>query len=53
MPFITQDRRKAINEHGLGVLAEIQPGDICYSYYKSMVDQWKANPRWTPAHNIH
>ena len=53
MPFITQDRRTAINEHGLGVLGEIAVGDVCYAYYKPMVDAWKANPRWTTAHNIH
>jgi hypothetical protein len=53
MPFITQDRRTAINEHGLGVLAEILPGDICYAFYKPMVDAWKANPRWTTAHYIY
>ena len=52
MPFITQDRRTAINELGLDVLTVIQPGDICYAYYKPMVDAWKANPRWTTAHNI-
>jgi len=53
MPFITPDRRKAINERGVGVLTEITPGDICYAYYKPMVDAWKANPRWTTAHNIY
>ena len=53
MPFITQDRRDAINEHGLEVLGEIAPGDICYAYYKPMVEEWKASPRWTTAHNIY
>ena len=53
MPFVTQDRRTAIDAHGLEVLTEIAPGDICYAYYKPMVDAWKANPRWTTAHNIY
>lgn len=55
MPFITQDRRKLIDESGLGLesLPEIQPGDLCYVHYKRIVDQWKANPRWTTAHEIY
>ena len=52
MPFIKQSRRDAIDAHGLGVLYEIQPGDVCYQYYKPMVDAWKKEPRWTTAHNI-
>jgi hypothetical protein len=31
----------------------IQPGDRCYYYYRKMVDKWKANPRWTTAHEIY
>jgi hypothetical protein len=53
MPFITQDRRVAIDEYGLEALTEIAPGDICYAYYKPMVEQWKAKPRWTTAHHIY
>ena len=53
MPFITQERRKIIDEQGLEGLDVIQPGDLCYVYYKQMVDRWKANPRWTTAHRIY
>lgn len=31
----------------------IQAGDRCYFYYKPMVDRWKADPRWTTAHEIY
>lgn len=53
MPFITQDRRTTIDESGLEALLEIQVGDMCYAYYKPMVEEWKDNPRWTTAHNIY
>jgi len=60
MPFVTKDRRKIIYEEGLDGLHDYpergmgpQVGDICYSYYKPMVDKWKANPRWTTAHEIY
>jgi hypothetical protein len=44
MPLITQKRREAIKN---------QPGDLCYIYYKDMVEEWKKNPQWTTAHNIY
>ncbi len=50
MPFITKERRDAIKE---GILVGWQPGDFCYIEYKAMVEKWKANPRWTTAHNIY
>ena len=49
MPFVTQERRYRIK----GSLEEIQPGDRCYVFYKEMVEKWKAEPRWTTAHNIY
>lgn len=54
MPFITQHRRKIIYESGLGLdgLGELQPGDRCYYFYKQMVEKWRAQPRWTTAHEI-
>lgn len=54
MPFIKPERRKIINESGLGLhgLAIVEPGDRCYVFYKPMVEKWKANPRWTTAHEI-
>jgi len=56
MPFVTQDRRDIIDEFGLDndkLPGGIQVGDRCYVFYKPMVDKWKANPRWTTAHNIY
>jgi hypothetical protein len=49
MPFIVQDRREAIAD---GALVNFQPGDRCYVFYKEMVSRWRANPRWTTAHEI-
>ena len=55
MPFIEQKRRDLINIHGkgVGIFANPQPGDRCYVFYKTMVDTWKATPRWTTAHEIY
>ena len=39
MPFVEQSHR---DKPDLTI-----PGDRCYVYYKQMIDQWKANPRWT------
>ena len=52
MPFIEAGRRELI-EKGLFLPKAIQPGDKCYLHYKRMVDCWRANPRWTTAHNIY
>lgn len=52
MPFIEQWRRNVIAKHGLEGLAEIQPGDRCYVYYKRMVDAWRKEPRWNTAHRL-
>jgi hypothetical protein len=52
MPFITPERRALIEEGKGGSLHPIQPGDRCYMYYKEMVAKWKAEPRWTTAHEI-
>lgn len=57
MPFIKEERREMINKDqyfSISTTEEgIQPGDRCYYYYKPMVDRWKANPRWTTAHEIY
>ena len=53
MPFIIGERRKIIGEKGLEGLKDIQVGDRCFVYYYPMVDRWKANPRWTTAHEIY
>ena len=52
MPFIKQERRDVIEKYGLGGLNEIQPGDLCYVHYKSIVAQWRDDPCWTTAHKI-
>jgi hypothetical protein len=44
MPFVTKEHRDMPD---LTI-----PGDICYLEYKKIIDEWKANPRWTTAHNI-
>jgi len=53
MPFIKPERRLIINEKGLTGLEKIEPGDICYKFYKAIMDRWNANPRWTTAHEIY
>lgn len=45
MPFVTKEHRENPN---LSI-----PGDLCYYYYKQMVDEWKSNPRWTTAAEIY
>lgn len=52
MPFIEQGRRIVIGKHGLKGLAEIQPGDRCYVYYKKLVDEWRKEPRWSTVHRL-
>jgi hypothetical protein len=59
MPFITKDRREIIDTIGLdgftdaGGEPHVQPGDLCYIFYKEMVERWRAAPRWTTAHEIY
>ena len=53
MPFITQERRKIIDQSGIYGLDDIQPGDRCYPEYRKFVDAWKAQPRWTTAHSLY
>jgi hypothetical protein len=52
MPFITKDRRLAINHNGLNSVAPIQMGDLCYVHYRKMVERSNLEPRWTTAHEI-
>lgn len=52
MPFITQNHREKICTGELAPF-EVQVGDLCYQYYKPMVDQWKDSPAWTTAHYIY
>ncbi len=49
MPFIIPNRRIELDAGG----EWFEPGDLCYCYYVEMVHSWKANPRWTTAHNIY
>jgi hypothetical protein len=53
MPFIAQRTRELIKEFGIENLDILMPGDRCYVFYKKMVEQWRANPRWTTAHEIY
>jgi hypothetical protein len=53
MPFVTPERREQLDAAMRGErLCLLEPGDMCYVYYKEMVDRWRAEPRWTTAHNI-
>jgi hypothetical protein len=52
MPFITQERRKQIDDKESDI-PEMVPGDRCYLFYKEMVRRWKEKPRWTTAHEIY
>ena len=53
MPFITQARRKLVDKNGLKALADIEPGDRCYAFYKPLVNAWKLSPRLSTAHRLH
>jgi len=44
MPFVTEEHR--INP------SPAIPGDRCYIVYKGIVDEWRANPRWTTADRL-
>lgn len=50
MPFIKLDRREAALK---GQLSDTQVGDRCYKFYKSMIDSWRKEPKWTTAHNVY
>jgi len=32
---------------------ELEPGDICYTYYKPMVEAWRHEPRWSTANRLY
>jgi len=49
VPFIPKDERQNLNA---GIKA-ITPGQICYLFYRHFVLEWKKEPRWTTAHNLH
>lgn len=63
MPFIESEKRKSLDkiiiEKQLDTVDSsafpdgLNPGEICYIYYKEMVEKWRKNPRWTTAHNIY
>lgn len=52
MPFITQERRKLIDGNLLPK-DKWDRGDHCYYYYRTMVNGWRANPRWSTADSIY
>jgi hypothetical protein len=51
MPFITKDRREAIERRGLAACQDF--GDPCFVFYKQMVEEWKKEPRWSTAHVLY
>lgn len=44
MPFVPQDHRAP--DH-----LACTVGDLCYVYYRKLVDGWKKEERWTTWHN--
>lgn len=50
MPFIKADRRPIIDANFANIQ---QAGDLAYVFYKEYRRRWKAEPRWTTAHNIY
>lgn len=51
MPFIANPRRQEIEKLGLTACQDV--GDICYVFYKHLVDAWKFEPRWKTAHRLY
>lgn len=45
MPFVTQPHRDSPDPRIVG--------DLCYQYYRDMVDTWKQKVGWTTAHEIY
>ena len=50
MPFIKQERRTLAAKKQL---PDVEPGDLCYYYYKEMVDAFRKEPRWITVHKIY
>lgn len=50
MPFIKKERRELIND---GKPMDWDCGDLCYVFYKNMVDTWRACSRWKTVHEIY
>jgi hypothetical protein len=50
MPFITPDKRELVDKDVR--LAEA-PGDLCYYFYKKLLNEWAKEKRWTTAHNLY
>jgi len=56
MPFIKPERRPVIDlwvNRGKKPRFSLGVGDMCYTYYKEMVDAWRVDPRWKTAHVIY
>ncbi len=48
MPFVSQERREAMSLGGSPETA----GELTYLAYQVMIGLWRANRRWTQAHDI-
>ncbi len=44
MPFVTNEHREKPDPS--------IPGDLCFTYYKPLVDGWNKERRWTTWHNM-
>lgn len=49
MPFIPEGDRPSLDAGR----RPVNVGEHCYLHYKAMLDEWRANRRWTTAHNIY
>ena len=48
MPFIKKERRSKIDAGD----APRSYGELCYKYYKKMVDEFRQSSNWDAVHNI-
>ena len=56
MPFIKPERRPVIDtwvNGGQKPHFSLDVGDLCYTYYKAMVDAWQAYSHWKTTHMIY
>jgi hypothetical protein len=57
MPFTTQQARLPFKDlelsPALSLAATKQPGDRCFVFYRELIRAWKAEPRWTTAHELY
>lgn len=50
MPFIHPEKRKLVDQD---VRFADEPGDLCYYFYRKMMNAWEANRRWKTVHQLY